>query len=80
FAPVITSAIAWAIVWKFLLQGECGFINQVLALVGITGPNCLREPSWAMAAKNTVRKNTTPKNGRERASAKASESAMLSGT
>lgn len=50
FAPVITSAIAWAIVWKFLLQGEGGFINQVLALVGISGPNWLREPAWAMAA------------------------------
>jgi multiple sugar transport system permease protein len=50
FAPVITSAIAWAIVWKFLLQGEGGFINQVLALVGISGPNWLREPNWAMAA------------------------------
>lgn len=50
FAPVITSAIAWAIVWKFLLQGEGGFINQVLALVGIAGPNWLREPNWAMAA------------------------------
>lgn len=50
FAPVITSAIAWAIVWKFLLQGEGGFINQVLAIVGISGPNWLREPNWAMAA------------------------------
>jgi multiple sugar transport system permease protein len=50
FAPVITSAIAWAIVWKFLLQGEGGVINQMLALVGITGPNWLREPNWAMAA------------------------------
>lgn len=50
FAPVITSAIAWAIVWKFILQGEGGFINQVLALVGITGPNWLREQNWAMAA------------------------------
>lgn len=50
FAPVVTSAIAWAIVWKFMLQGEGGFINQVLALVGITGPNWLREPNWAMAA------------------------------
>jgi multiple sugar transport system permease protein len=46
FAPVITSAI----VWKFLLQGEGGFINQVLAIVGISGPNWLREPNWAMAA------------------------------
>lgn len=50
FAPVVTSAVAWAIVWKFLLQGEAGFINQMLAYVGIDGPNWLREPNWAMAA------------------------------
>jgi multiple sugar transport system permease protein len=50
FAPVVTSAVAWAIVWKFLLQGEAGFVNQMLAYVGIDGPNWLREPNWAMAA------------------------------
>jgi multiple sugar transport system permease protein len=50
FAPVITSAVAWAIVWKFLLQGEAGFINQTLAQIGIDGPNWLRDPNWAMAA------------------------------
>jgi multiple sugar transport system permease protein len=50
FAPVVTSAIAWAIVWKFLLQGEAGVVNQMLAWVGIDGPNWLREPNWAMAA------------------------------
>lgn len=50
FAPVVTSAVAWAIVWKFLLQGEAGAVNQALALVGIDGPNWLREPNWAMAA------------------------------
>ncbi|MGH6922719.1 MAG: carbohydrate ABC transporter permease, partial [Propylenella sp.] len=50
FAPVVTSAVAWAIVWKFLLQGESGFINQLLATIGINGPNWLREPNWAMAA------------------------------
>jgi multiple sugar transport system permease protein len=50
FAPVVTSAAAWAIVWKFQLQGEAGFINQILAGIGITGPNWLREPNWAMAA------------------------------
>ncbi|KAA0969371.1 sugar ABC transporter permease [Aureimonas fodinaquatilis] len=50
FAPVITSAIAWAIVWKFMLQGEGGPVNQMLALIGIAGPNWLREPNWAMAA------------------------------
>ena len=50
FAPVVTSAVAWAIVWKFLLQGEAGFVNQMLASIGIDGPNWLREPDWAMAA------------------------------
>nr|WP_246665994.1 sugar ABC transporter permease [Aquamicrobium sp. LC103] len=50
FAPVVTSAVAWAIVWKFLLQGEAGFVNQMLAGVGISGPNWLREPDWAMVA------------------------------
>jgi len=47
FAPVITSAVAWAIVWRFLLQGDQG-INAFLELVGIDGPNWLREPNWAM--------------------------------
>ncbi|WP_338530509.1 sugar ABC transporter permease [Nitratireductor thuwali] len=50
FAPVVTSAVAWAIVWKFLLQGEAGAVNQLLAMVGIDGPNWLREPDWAMVA------------------------------
>lgn len=50
FAPVVTSAVAWAIVWKFLLQGDAGAVNQMLASVGIDGPNWLREPNWAMAA------------------------------
>ncbi len=50
FAPVVTSAAAWAIVWKFLLQGESGFVNQILATAGIVGPNWLRDPNWAMVA------------------------------
>jgi multiple sugar transport system permease protein len=50
FAPVVTSAVAWAIVWRFLLQGEGGAVNQLLATVSIDGPNWLREPDWAMVA------------------------------
>ena len=50
FAPVVTSAVAWAIVWRFLLQGEQGTVNQTLRLAGLEGPNWLREPAWAMAA------------------------------
>jgi multiple sugar transport system permease protein len=47
FAPVVTSAVAWAVVWRFLLQENSG-INALLALVGVDGPNWLREPNWAM--------------------------------
>jgi multiple sugar transport system permease protein len=50
FAPVVTAGAAWAIVWTFLLQNESGGINQMLALVGIEGPNWLREPDWAMVS------------------------------
>ena len=50
FAPVVTSAVAWAIVWRFMLQGEQGTVNQMLTLVGISGPNWLRDPNWAMVA------------------------------
>jgi multiple sugar transport system permease protein len=51
FAPVVTSAVAWAIVWKFLLQGgDAGVVNRILAAVGVPGPNWLREPGWAMAS------------------------------
>lgn len=50
FAPVVTSAVAWAIVWRFMLQNETGTINQLLQLVGIVGPNWLREGGWAMTS------------------------------
>lgn len=49
FAPVITSAVAWALVWRFLLQDAQG-INGMLSGFGIDGPNWLREPGWAMTA------------------------------
>lgn len=48
FSPVVTSAVAWAIVWRFMLQGEQGTVNQVLQLIGVEGPNWLRRPEWAM--------------------------------
>ncbi len=50
FSPVVTSAVAWAIVWRFMLQGDQGSVNQLLKLVGIDGPNWLRQPQWAMAS------------------------------
>jgi len=55
FAPVITSTVAWVIVWTFLLQGQSGLINQALSVVGIQGPNWLYEPTSAMFSVIFVR-------------------------
>ena len=47
FSPVVVSLVAWTIVWGFLLQKDGG-INGVLALLGVEGPNWLREGTTAM--------------------------------
>jgi multiple sugar transport system permease protein len=48
YLPVITSIVAVAVVWRFLLQEEFGLINTVLGWVGISGPNWLGDPHWSM--------------------------------
>jgi len=47
FSPVVVSLVAWTIVWGFLLQDNGG-INGLLALVGVDGPNWLREGPTAL--------------------------------
>ncbi len=49
YLPVVTSIVAIAVVWKFLLQDN-GIINKVLSWVGIDGPNWLQDTTWAMPA------------------------------
>ena len=48
YTPVITSIVAVAVVWRFLLQQDYGLINTVLSWVGISGPNWLGDPNWSM--------------------------------
>jgi multiple sugar transport system permease protein len=50
YLPVITSIVAVAVVWRFLLQDEYGLINTALSWVGIDGPNWLGDSSWSMPA------------------------------
>lgn len=47
FSPVVVSLVARTIVWGFLLQKNGG-INGMLLMVGIEGPNWLREETTAM--------------------------------
>ena len=48
YLPVVTSIVAVAVVWRFLLQPDTGVFNVVLGWVGIQGPNWLEDPTWAM--------------------------------
>jgi multiple sugar transport system permease protein len=48
YTPVVTSIVAVAVVWQFLLQNDFGLINTALSWVGIDGPNWLGDPNWSM--------------------------------
>ncbi len=47
FSPVIVSTVAWVLVWNFLVASNGG-INGFLGMIGIEGPNWLRDPNWAL--------------------------------
>jgi len=48
YLPVVTSIVAVAVVWRFLLRPDNGLINEVLGWFGVTGPNWLASTTWAM--------------------------------
>lgn len=48
YSPVITSIVAVAVVWRFLLQPETGLVNTVLGWVGIDGPHWLGDQRTAL--------------------------------
>lgn len=49
YTPVVTSIVAVAVVWRFVLQRD-GLINAALGLVGIDGPDWLNSTTWSMPA------------------------------
>jgi multiple sugar transport system permease protein len=48
FLPVVSSWVAVALVWQWLLNPHFGLVNAWLARVGVQGPAWLFDPSWAM--------------------------------
>jgi len=50
FIPVITSWVAVAIVWRWLLNGQSGLVNYFLSFFGVQGPIWLQDFTWAMPA------------------------------
>jgi multiple sugar transport system permease protein len=58
FLPAVTSSVAAAIVWRYMLD-PAGYVNTVLAQFGISGPDWLQERWLALGALTllTVWKN-----------------------
>lgn len=48
YIPVLTSWVAGALIWKWILSPEYGLINDLLGLVNIEGPGWLLDQGWAM--------------------------------
>jgi len=48
YTPVVTSIVAVAVVWRFLLREDVGLVNNILGWVGIQGPDWLGSTTWAM--------------------------------
>lgn len=48
FVPVVTSALAVAVVWKWIFDFNNGLINDVLSLMGFNQIPWLNDPAWAM--------------------------------
>jgi multiple sugar transport system permease protein len=48
FLPSIVPTVASSVVFLWLLNPDIGLLNRVLKLVGITGPEWLQSPAWAL--------------------------------
>jgi multiple sugar transport system permease protein len=50
FAPVVTTLVAVAVVWRYLYHPRYGIFNWLLGLVGLPPIDWLGHPVWAMVA------------------------------
>ena len=50
FAPVVTTVVAVAVIWRYLLHTRYGLINQGFEAIGLAPVNWLGDPRWSMPA------------------------------
>jgi multiple sugar transport system permease protein len=50
FAPVVTTVVAVAVIWRYLFHTRYGLINFVLGDLGISPVDWLGDPHWSMPA------------------------------
>jgi multiple sugar transport system permease protein len=48
FVPVVTSALAIAVIWKWIFDYDNGLINDVLSLLNFNQVPWLSDPAWAL--------------------------------
>ncbi len=54
FLPIITSTVVIALIWRYLLAADVGYINYFLSLIGINGPTWLLDPDYAVISLVTM--------------------------
>ena len=50
FAPVVTTLVAVAVIWRYLFDTRYGWLNYALGGIGISPVDWLGDPHWAMPA------------------------------
>lgn len=50
FAPVVTTLVAVAVIWRYLLHTKYGMLNYGLEKIGVDPVDWLGDPDWAMPA------------------------------
>src|SRR5499425_3149866 len=50
FAPVVTTLVAVAVIWRYLFHPHYGLLNYALGRIGIPAIDWLGDPHWAMPA------------------------------
>jgi multiple sugar transport system permease protein len=50
FAPVVTTLVAVAVVWRYLLHARYGLVNYGLEKIGLQPVDWLGDPHWSMPA------------------------------
>lgn len=48
FAPVVTTVVAVAVIWRYLFHTRYGLVNWALSAIGIDPVDWLGDPHWAM--------------------------------
>ena len=48
FAPVVTTVVAVAVIWRYLFHERYGLVNATLGGIGLPTPDWLGNPVWAM--------------------------------